>query len=166
MLPGRAGRGRAVLARADELSFCAYVVALRAPLQVADALDHPMFRNNPAVAAGAIRSYLGVPLIDEDGFVLGSLGVFDDEPRAFSQAEQALLANQVRLVRSVLSLRRQVAAHCWDKGLLAAQGRTLEAVAAGLPLERCWTRWRRRRPRSLPRPMPTRSGGCTRRSTG
>jgi GAF domain-containing protein len=31
------------------------------------------------VAAGAIRSYLGVPLIDEDGFVLGSLGVFDGE---------------------------------------------------------------------------------------
>ena len=43
----------------DELSFCAYVVALRASLQVADALEHPMFRDNPAVAAGAIRSYLG-----------------------------------------------------------------------------------------------------------
>ncbi|SNS43495.1 hypothetical protein SAMN04488107_2542 [Geodermatophilus saharensis] len=26
----------------DELSFCAYVVALRAPLQVTDALDHPV----------------------------------------------------------------------------------------------------------------------------
>ncbi|SNS43468.1 diguanylate cyclase (GGDEF) domain-containing protein [Geodermatophilus saharensis] len=87
------------------------------------------------MAAGAIRSYLGVPLIDEDGFVLGSLGVFDDEPRAFSPAEQALLENQVRLVRSVLSLRRRVAGHCWDAGLLAAQGRTLEVVAAGLPLE-------------------------------
>ncbi len=56
----------------DELSFCAYVVALRAPLQVSDALDHPVFRDNPAVAAGGIRSYLGVPLADEDGFVLGS----------------------------------------------------------------------------------------------
>nr|WP_239523146.1 sensor domain-containing diguanylate cyclase [Geodermatophilus normandii] len=133
--PAERGAGAPYSHVPDELSFCAYVVALRAPLQVADALDHPVFRDNPAVAAGAIRSYLGVPLIDEDGFVLGSLGVFDDEPRAFSRAEEELLDNQVRLVRSVLSLRRQVAAHRWDAGLLAAQGRTLEAVAAGLPLE-------------------------------
>ncbi|MGY1737027.1 diguanylate cyclase domain-containing protein [Geodermatophilus sp. SYSU D00684] len=133
--PAERGAGAPYSHVPDELSFCAYVVALRAPLQVADALDHPVFRDNPAVAAGAIRSYLGVPLIDEDGFVLGSLGVFDDEPRAFSLAEQELLENQVRLVRSVLSLRRRVAAHRWDGELLAAQGRTLETVAAGLPLE-------------------------------
>jgi diguanylate cyclase (GGDEF)-like protein len=119
----------------DELSFCAYVVALRAPLEVSDALEHPVFRDNPAVAAGVIRSYLGVPLIDEDGFVLGSLGVFDDEPRTFTGAEQEVLEIQVRLVRSVLSLRRQVAAHRWDAGLLAAHGRALEAVATGLPLD-------------------------------
>ncbi|MGR7026339.1 diguanylate cyclase domain-containing protein [Geodermatophilus sp. URMC 62] len=75
-----------------------------------------------------------MPLIDEDGFMLVSLGAFDDELRAFSQAEEALL-EQVRLVRSVLSLRRQVAAHRWDAGLLAAQGQALEAVAAGRPLE-------------------------------
>ncbi|MGY1730267.1 diguanylate cyclase domain-containing protein [Geodermatophilus sp. SYSU D01045] len=133
--PAERGAGAPYSYVPDELSFCAYVVALRAPLQVADAAEHPVFRDNPAVAAGAIRSYLGVPLIDEDGFVLGSLGVFDDEPRAFSLAEQELLENQVRLVRSVLSLRRQVAAHLWDGELLAAQGRTLETVAAGLPLE-------------------------------
>ncbi len=90
----------------DELPFCAHVVALRAPLQVSDALDHPVFRDNPAVATGAIRSSLGVPLIDEDGYVLGPLGVFDDEPRAFWRAAQELFENQVRLVRSVLSLRR------------------------------------------------------------
>jgi GAF domain-containing protein len=67
----------------DELSFCAYVVATGEPLEVSDARAHPAFAENPAVAAGAIRSYLGVPLIDEDGFVLGSLGVFDDDVRSF-----------------------------------------------------------------------------------
>ncbi|WP_448638640.1 GAF domain-containing protein [Geodermatophilus sp. URMC 63] len=62
-----------------------------APREVAAALEHTVFRDDPAVVAGAMRSYLGVPLIDEDGFVLGSLGVFDNEPWAFSQAEEALL---------------------------------------------------------------------------
>jgi diguanylate cyclase (GGDEF)-like protein len=118
----------------DDLSFCAYVVALRAPLQVSDAQEHPVFRENPAVVAGAIRSYLGVPLIDEDGYVLGSLGVFDDVPREFTAAEQDVLEIQVLLVRSVLSLRRQVASHRWDAGLLALQGRALEAVATRQPL--------------------------------
>ncbi|MFW3172909.1 diguanylate cyclase domain-containing protein [Geodermatophilus sp. CPCC 206100] len=119
----------------DELSFCAYVVATGAPLEVSDALAHPVFAENPAVAAGAIRSYLGVPLIDEDGFVLGSLGVFDDDVRTFSGDDLDALEIQVRLVRSVLSLRRQVATHRWDARLLALQGRVLEAVATGSPLE-------------------------------
>ena len=88
----------------DELSFCAHVVAVREPLEVTDALAHPVFAENPAVAAGAIRSYLGVPLIDEDGFVLGSLGVFDDDVRSFSGDDLDVLQIQVRLVRSVLSL--------------------------------------------------------------
>ncbi len=119
----------------DQLSFCAYVVALGTPLMVADATQHPVFAGNPAVVAGLIRSYLGVPLIDADGFVLGSLGVFDDEAREFTAADQDVLEIQVRLVRSVLSLRRQVTEHRWDAGLLAAQGRALEAVATGLPLD-------------------------------
>ncbi|MBB3085923.1 diguanylate cyclase domain-containing protein [Geodermatophilus sabuli] len=118
----------------DELSFCAYVVATREPLEVPDALAHPVFADNPAVAAGAIRSYLGVPLIDADGFVLGSLGVFDDDVRSFPVDGLDVLQIQVRLVRSVLSLRRQVAAHRWDTRLLATQGRVLEAVATGAPL--------------------------------
>src|SRR4051794_15276307 len=132
--PAERGVGAAYSHVPDELSFCAYVVAQGVPLEVPDTLEHPVFRENPAVAAGAIRSYLGVPLIDEDGFVLGSLGVFDDEPREFTATELDVLEIQVRLVRSVLSLRRQVAAHRWDAGLLAVQGRVLEAVATGRPL--------------------------------
>ncbi|MGY1660588.1 diguanylate cyclase domain-containing protein [Geodermatophilus sp. SYSU D00705] len=133
--PAEIGVGAPFSTVPDELSFCAYVVAMREPLEVPDALAHPVFAENPAVAAGAIRSYLGVPLIDEDGFVLGSLGVFDDDVRSFSGDDLDVLEIQVRLVRSVLSLRRQVAAHRWDARLLALQGRVLEAVATGAPLE-------------------------------
>ncbi|MGY1638510.1 diguanylate cyclase domain-containing protein [Geodermatophilus sp. SYSU D00742] len=109
----------------DELSFCAHVVARGEPLEVSDALAHPVFAENPAVAAGVVRSYLGVPLIDGDGYVLGSLGVFDGDVRTFSGADLDVLQVQVRLVRSVLSLRRQVRAHRWDARLLAAAVREL-----------------------------------------
>ena len=115
----------------DELSFCAYVVSEREPLAVADARSHPVFSENPLVAAGAIASYLGVPLLDEDGFVLGALSVFDASPREFTAEERAVLETQVNLVRALLSLRRRVAAHEWDAELLAAQGRVLESVAVG-----------------------------------
>src|SRR3954451_8098420 len=133
--PAEIGVGAAYSHVPDELSFCAYVVGMGATLEVPDAANHPVFRENPAVQAGAIRAYLGVPLIDEDGFILGSLGVFDDEPRTFAGEELDVLLIQVRLVRTVLSLRRQVAAHEWDAHLLELQGRALEAVATGSRLD-------------------------------
>ncbi len=133
--PAEIGVGAPFSEVPDELSFCAYVVASGEPLEVTDALAHPVFAGNPAVAAGVIRSYLGVPLVDEDGFVLGSLGVFDDDVRTFSGAHLDVLQIQVRLVRSVLSLRRQVVAHRWDARLLAVQNRALEGVATGSPLD-------------------------------
>jgi diguanylate cyclase (GGDEF)-like protein len=133
--PAEIGVGAAYSHVPDELSFCAYVVAMGATLEVPDATEHPVFRDNPAVQAGAIRAYLGVPLLDEDGFVLGSLGVFDGVPRTFRSDELDVLLIQVRLVRTVLSLRRQVAAHEWDARLLALQGRALEAVVTGSRLE-------------------------------
>jgi diguanylate cyclase (GGDEF)-like protein len=115
----------------DELSFCAYVVAGGATLQVTDAAMHPVFRDNPLVRSGAVASYLGVPLVDEDGFVLGAVSVFDDAPREFSAEAAADLEHAVRLVRVVLSLRRRVAAHEWDARLLEVQSGVLEAVATG-----------------------------------
>ncbi|MGY1745451.1 diguanylate cyclase domain-containing protein [Blastococcus sp. SYSU D00695] len=133
--PAEIGVGAPFTEVPDELSFCAYVVASGRPLEVSDALAHPVFSANPAVAAGAIRSYLGVPLVDEDGFVLGSLGVFDDDVRTFLGEDLDALQIQVRLVRSVLSLRRQVVAHRWDARLLALQSRALEAVATGSTLD-------------------------------
>ncbi|WP_409331672.1 diguanylate cyclase domain-containing protein [Trujillonella humicola] len=129
--PAEIGVGVPFSAVPDELSFCAYVVATGEPLEISDASAHPVFAENPAVAAGAIRAYLGVPLVDEDGFVLGSLGVFDDDVRTFLGADLDVLQIQVRLVRSVLSLRRQVAAHRWDARLLELQNRALECVATG-----------------------------------
>jgi diguanylate cyclase (GGDEF)-like protein len=133
--PAETGLGVPFSELPDELAFAGHVVAAGEPLRVEDARAHPVLAANPHVAAGTVRSYLGVPLVDEDGYVLGALGVLDVRVRPFPAAEVEVLQMQARLVRSVLSLRRQLTAHRWDAGLLAVQNRVLEAVATGSPLE-------------------------------
>ncbi|WP_432523648.1 EAL domain-containing protein [Kineococcus sp. SYSU DK006] len=120
----------------DELSFCAHVVAAREPLNVVDAAAHPVFARNPHVRSGAVRSYLGVPLVDADGFVLGAVGVFDSRPRRFSADEQAVLQTHARLVRALLTARRHAAGHQRHSRLLQAQRDVLEAIASSRPLPR------------------------------
>lgn len=108
--PAETGVGTSDTRIVDELSFCAYVVAERSPLVVPDARRHPVFAHNPLVVTGAVSAYLGVPLIDEDGFVLGTVSVFDSAPHEFTLADQALLQTLARLAGAALSLRRRVAA--------------------------------------------------------
>ena len=89
----------------DTLSFCAEVVDTRAALVITDARAHPVYADNPMVVDGVVVAYAGVPLID-DGFVLGSVSIFDDQPRQFTDRELELLEHQARLASSVLRLRR------------------------------------------------------------
>lgn len=89
----------------DTLSFCAEVVDSGEPLIVSDATTHPVYADNPLVRAGSVGAYAGVPVVDE-GVVLGSLAMFADVPRKFTEGELALLDYQARLVSSGLALRR------------------------------------------------------------
>jgi PAS domain S-box-containing protein len=68
------------------------VVSVRGPLVVEDARADPRVAGPPPVDDGGIVSYLGVPLLDGTGLVVGVLAVFGPEPRAWTDAEVALLA--------------------------------------------------------------------------
>ncbi len=71
------------------------------------------FADNPAVASGPeFRSYAGVPVIDSDGFALGSLCVIDYKPRKLDQDQMqylialaALASDEVRLRATERRLR-------------------------------------------------------------
>ena len=89
----------------DGLSFCAEVVETGRSLSVADAAMHPVYAQNPMVLGGAIGAYAGVPLID-NGVVLGSVSIFDDRPRHFTDHELSILQHQTQLASAVLALRR------------------------------------------------------------
>ncbi|MFI6934859.1 GAF domain-containing protein [Streptomyces sp. NPDC050287] len=82
------GKSAPVLGRHMERDhgFCPHVVVRRKALVLEDVRDYPRFAGNPVVDEYGIRSYLGAPLIDSTGMVLGTVCVADTEPRAWGRA--------------------------------------------------------------------------------
>lgn len=86
-----------------DISFCGHAIAARKPLHVVDAWQDPRFADNPLVTGEPhIRSYLGMPLIDDDGYALGTLCVLDHRERAFSTEEQLILARYAQAVQHLI----------------------------------------------------------------
>lgn len=79
-----------VRAVARDTAFCQFVVRDQAPFAIDDIAQHPGVPRDLLKRYG-LRSYLGHP-IALDGTVLGSLCVFDAEPRVFGEAERTELA--------------------------------------------------------------------------
>ncbi|MDQ0994180.1 GAF domain-containing protein [Streptomyces sp. V3I7] len=61
--------------------FCPHVVVRRKALVLDDVRDYPRFAGNPVVDEYGIHAYLGAPLLDSTGFVLGTVCVADARPR-------------------------------------------------------------------------------------
>ncbi|MGP4047004.1 GAF domain-containing protein [Streptomyces sp. 2A115] len=69
-----------------DYGFCPHVVVRRKALVLEDVRDYPRFAGNPVVDEFGIRSYLGAPLIDRTGIVLGTVSVIDVQPRPWGRA--------------------------------------------------------------------------------
>jgi GAF domain len=67
--------------------FCPHVVTRRKALVLDDVFAYPRFAGNPVVDELGVRAYLGAPLIDDDGVVLGTVCAVDPSPH--SGAEDA-----------------------------------------------------------------------------
>lgn len=61
--------------------YCPHVVVRRKALVLDDVCDYPRFAGNPFVDKFGIRTYVGAPLIDDDGKALGTVCLVDGEPR-------------------------------------------------------------------------------------
>ena len=87
-------------------AFCDHTIRGTGALAIEDASVDTRFANNPFVTGAAhIRSYLGVPLTSPDGYNIGAICVFDTEPRKFTDADEAVLANFAKVVMSQFELR-------------------------------------------------------------
>ena len=86
-------------------SFCQHVVADGAPLRVDDARDDARLRDNRAIPDLGVLSYLGLPIHDAAGYVLGSFCVLGSTPRAWTDDEEAVLTDLRDALETELALR-------------------------------------------------------------
>jgi len=93
-----------------DYSFCAHTIAQNEPLVVPDATADPRFAGHPLVTEEPhIRFYAGVPLTTVQGHTLGTLCVYDHQPRELTQAQRACLLAIARLTMLQLEMRRNAA---------------------------------------------------------
>jgi len=113
-----------------EASFCQDVVGTRMPLVMADAWNEPACAERGTKA----RAYAGVPLITEDGHVLGALCALDEHPRDWSRRAVDVLTALAAGVMSEIQRRiAERAAHDTQLRLIAE--RTLaHAVQQQMPV--------------------------------
>ncbi|MBA2749747.1 MAG: sensor domain-containing diguanylate cyclase [Tatlockia sp.] len=92
-----------------DITFCAYTILQKELLVVQDTLTDERFATNPFVITDPyIRFYAGVPLINLDGLVIGSLCVLDYVPRDLSSEQQEALRIVALQVVTQLELRRNL----------------------------------------------------------
>ncbi|MCX5232521.1 GAF domain-containing protein [Streptomyces sp. NPDC006553] len=106
-----------------DYGFCPHVVAQGAQLALDDVLDYPRFAGNPLVNDMGVRSYLGTPLRDNTGMILGTLCVADTSPRTWDPQTKELMHDLAQTLVSEFRLRDS----------LLAQQQELFAVFDGAP---------------------------------
>jgi len=92
-----------------ETSFCAHAIQQQDLFIVPDTWNDARFRENPMVVDEPhIRFYAGAPLINEEGFALGTLCVIDRQPRELDEAQKDALKSLSRLALGQMEFRRNL----------------------------------------------------------
>lgn len=92
-----------------EASCCSTTICANDILHVPDLTQDERFKDTPYVAGEPyLRAYCGMPLINPEGFALGTLCVVDFEPHELTPAQCEAVRRLARQAMSLLELRRQL----------------------------------------------------------
>jgi GAF domain-containing protein len=92
-----------------EISFCGHAIQQEDLFIVPDTLKDPRFKENPMVVGEPhIRFYTGAPIINEEGFALGTLCVIDRQPRELDSEQKEALWALSRLALGQMELRQNL----------------------------------------------------------
>lgn len=90
-------------------TFCRRTLEVDGPLTVEDATRDIRFQENKYVTgAPFIRFYSGIPIVNEEGFTLGTFCVMDTRPRVLTPFQQKSLTILARHALREMELRRKV----------------------------------------------------------
>ncbi|WAC02229.1 GAF domain-containing sensor histidine kinase [Lacinutrix neustonica] len=89
------------------LSFCGHAINQEDVLIVEDAGKDARFKDNPLVIEHQLIFYAGAPLVNTEGYKLGTLCVYDHKPKTMSQAQIDALKALAKQVVNLFELRLQ-----------------------------------------------------------
>ena len=93
----------------SEISVCSRTVCANEILYVPDLTKDERFKELPIVAGEPyIRAYCGMPLVNPEGYTLGTLCIMDFEPHELTPAQRENIRRLTRQAMSLLELRRQL----------------------------------------------------------
>lgn len=72
-------------------SFCVNVITTGREMAVENAREHPLVCNSRFALEGEVISYLGVPIANRSGVIVGSLCVFEPSQRQWKPADVGML---------------------------------------------------------------------------
>jgi len=86
-------------------SICRLVVEEATVLAIDDARMDGRVCDHPAVSELGVGAYLGAPLINQEGIVLGSLCAIAPEPRPWTEADKSTMVDLAALVMTEIGIR-------------------------------------------------------------
>ncbi|MDR3022747.1 response regulator [Chryseobacterium sp.] len=88
-------------------TLCQYSIANGDVVVINDTLLDERSFDNPLILTGGIRFYAGVPLIDDEGFVLGTICVIDYKPKTITDDQISTLKKIGETITKVLMGKRK-----------------------------------------------------------
>ena len=90
-----------------ENTICEYVIESKQKVIINDTLLDPRSADNQIILDSGTRFYVGIPLTDDEGYILGTLCVIDYQPKKLSDAVLESLEKMGRAVTKILISKKK-----------------------------------------------------------